>query len=322
MSKNLRRLTILLAAVCVMMIMAVPAFADAGNGYYEIGSPTQYSASATINVKLSIQSRAYSDTDGTLINTVINVPLTGKTTYYVRDVLLKYNTMSTGIQAYNSSGQLLTENDNFVSAFKKGTRNYSYLFFADIGNGEGRIPVDGWMFRVNGQCPLTENSPTNGPQGAFIDETPVANGDVVTFYFTCPFEINSTDFSAKFVSADSTYSNNVLTISLKSCKENHYDLSQNGKWTFTMGACNSYTVTTPTGILYDANFNQKSTIYFSATTGVGMKNISLTPGTYYIYVPSTQDWVTRQAYDWFSGTTLVSCPVLKSTAVFDRIVIQ
>ena len=34
MSKNLRRLTILLAAVCVMMIMAVPAFADAGNGYY------------------------------------------------------------------------------------------------------------------------------------------------------------------------------------------------------------------------------------------------------------------------------------------------
>ena len=64
MSKNLRRLTLLFAAVCVMIIMAVPAFAtvyhtdsDTAAYYTQNDSDTSYYTSTPITVTLDIQSK-------------------------------------------------------------------------------------------------------------------------------------------------------------------------------------------------------------------------------------------------------------------------
>lgn len=319
-----RKAIVLLMTIAMTIVMAVPAFADAGVGYYLISSRTipAYSASDQIKVQLAIESRAYSQTDLSIINTIQEVTLTGKTSYTVLDVLRAYNDLATGIQICNTSGQALTTSDTFISSIKSGTKSYSYLFFANIGNGEGRIPVDGWMFRVNGQYPMTSLTGFNGgPEGGYIHQTPVADGDVVTLYFNCPFTISGTDFSTAFVSAESAYANGTLTVNLKSCHENHYNASQSGQWTFDVQNCTDYTSTTPTGTLYDSSMNSVGTISFSSS-GEGTLNQTLSPGTYYLYVPSTQSWVLRQAYKSFSGSTKVKCNVLKSTFVFDRIVIQ
>lgn len=326
-------IAILFAAVLMLLMMAVPSFAEMGSGYYEVGSPVQYNTTDTIKVKLVIESREFSQTDSEVINTPINntmdITLTGSPTYTVLDVLRKYNqTNNDNIEIQNTSGNVLTTTDTFISAITKikpdpqPDKAYSYLFFEDIGNGEGRMPVDGWMFRVNGKYPMLSLTGFNGgPEGALIHQVPVANGDVVSLYTNCPFKIGNTNFSTAYVGADIVTTNTECYIQLRNCKENHYDLSTNpvGQWTFALSKCTNYSDNTRQGTIYDANWNVKATLNFSMN-GKATWPSNLGSGTYYLYVPSTQLWFSRTAYAWFTGSNTVTCNVLRGTRVFDRIV--
>lgn len=323
MSKNLRRLTLLLAAIFVMIVMAVPAFADTGNGYYVVSERTipTYSTTDTIKVKVVVQSRGYSSANTASIGKIVNVSLTGSTSYTVRDVMLKFNTLysSIGVKACDNNGNDMASSATLVHAFSNSTGLYKYLFFADIGNGEGIIPVDGWMFRVNGQNTLLSLTGYNGgPEGSYIHQTPVADGDVITFYFNLPFTISNTDFSTKFVAADTTYSSGSLTTQLKYSRDNHYNSS--GQWE-TVPYSNYSPGSAVTATLYNSSLSSLGTFTISSS-GSGSMNINLSPGTYYIYVPSVRTWKTITGYDSFSGTTTTSCRCLNSTFVFDRIVVQ
>ena len=315
MNRTIRRLAILFAAICVMMIMAVPAFADADPGYYVVGTPVTYDEEEEITVKLMIESRTVSLTDLEVINELEDVTLTGKTSYTVLDVLRAYNDMLTGIQICNTSGQPLTTTDTFISSIKKGAKTYSYLFFYDLG--EGRIPVDGWMFRVNGRYPaLDSNGFHNGPTGCLIHQAPVANGDVVTLYTSCPFELFNTDYSTAFVSADLEQDDDTgdYYIQLKSCNEDH-----NGRWTFDLNDCTYYANNNRTATLYEDDWTPVTTITFSAS-GKAAWPSNVSSGTYYLLLTSTQKWTSRSAYAGFSGNTMASCYCLESTILFDRIV--
>lgn len=320
MKKLTNTLAILFAAAIMVMIMAVPAFADTGNGYYVVGTPVQYNTSDTIKVKVVIQSRGYSSSDTSSIGKIVNVSLTGSTTYTVRDVMLKFNTLyaSTGVKACDNNGNDLSSSATTVQAFLNSTGLYKYLFFADIGNGEGIIPVDGWMFRVNGQNPLISlNGYNGGPKGALIHETPVANGDVITFFFNLPFTINNTDFSTKFVAANTTYSSGVLSTQLQYSRDNHYNSL--GQWE-TISYSNYAPGSTVTATLYNSSLSSLGTFDISST-GSGSLNVTLSSGIYYLYVP-VRTWKTITGYDSFSGSTTTSCRCLNSTFVFDRIVVQ
>lgn len=316
---------VLFAAVFILMMLAVPSFAEIGSGYYVIGTPVQYNTTDQIKVKLSIESREFSNTDSTVINTPINntmdIVLTGKTNYTVLDVLIAYNNLSTGIEIDDYYGNPLTASSFALASIKSGNRVYDTIFYADY-TGQGRAPADGWMFRVNGKYPMIDLTGTNGgPTGASINVVPVADGDVVSLYTNCPFKINNTNFSTAYVGADLVQTSSGYDIQLRNCKENHYDLNTNpvGQWTFALSKCTNYSDNTRQGTIYDANWNVKATVSFTMN-GKAAWPSNLGSGTYYLYVPSSQLWISRTAYAWLSGNTMVTCNVLRGTRVFDRIV--
>jgi len=343
MSKNLRRLTLLLAAVFVMMIMAVPAFATTGNGYKLVSDmqPPAYSENDTIHVTVMVQSRAYSMTDGDVINTAVSVPLTGKTSYTVVDVMRKFNdnNISPNVKACDNDGNLIPQTGTLttINAFKKiittesGTveKIYKYLFFSD--HGYGLAPSDGWVFRVNGKFPLLSlTGENNGPQGAYINQTPIADGDIVSFYTNYPWKESNQEWSTTFVAADASYTapdpevqNSVgsLSVQLKGSSDWH----SNAPFVWTINQFSnfsSFTDSTPTGTLYASDLETiVGTISFDASTGAGTLNQTLNAGTYYLYVPSTQKWRWLVGYTNFSGTDYTYCMCLENTLVFDRIVI-
>lgn len=319
MNRTMRRLAILFAAVCVLLIMAVPAFATADPGYYVIGSPVQYNTTDEVNVKLVIQSREYSYSNSSCIDTIEDVTLTGKTSYTVLDVLLAFNDMDTGIQACDNNSVSLTSSATTVGQFVDDTGAYGYLFFGDYGKGY-REPCDGWMFRVNGRYPVSDTTGTlGGPTGSYIHQTPVAEGDVITFYFSCPFKLNNTDYSTAFVSANLIDNSGSYEVQLRKCNENHYNTSYNGRWTFSLSNCYIFADGDNTGELLDEDGNYVATLTFSTTTGKATLPSNLSSGTYYVSVPSTKRWVSRTSYSWFTGSTTVTCNCLRTTGAFDRI---
>ena len=340
MSKNLRRLTILLAAVCVMIIMAVPAFAEAGDSYYVVGTPTQYNTSDTIKVKVVVESREYSYTDDTIIDQTVTVPLTGSTSYTVLDVMRKFNNdaISPSVKACDSNGDPIAQTGNVdtINTFKKiidssgnNDKIYGYLFFAN--HGEGRMPCDGWVFRVNGQYPLlSETGENGGPKGAYISETPVADGDIVTFYTNYPWKENNTDWSTKFVGVDASYTapdpavpNSVgsLSIQLKSSSDWH----SNSPFVWNINPFTNFayfSVNSPTATLYKYNGDYVGTINISKSTGSGTLNATLSSGIYYIDVPTTRKGKWLSGYTWFTGNAYTYCYCIDSTRVYDKIVIS
>ena len=320
-------IAIMFATMLMLMIMAVPSFAEMGSGYYVVGSPVEYNTTDQIKVKLSIESREFSNTDSTVINTPINstmdITLTGQSTYTVRDVLRQFNQVNTfNMEIQNNNGSPLAATDTYFYAIKYGNKTYGPLFY--INYGYGIAPADGWMFRVNGQYPMLSLTGYNGgPEGAFIYQTPVKDGDVVSLYTNCPFKSGSTNYSTAYVGADLVQTNTGYNIQLRNCKENHCDMSTNpvGQWTFALSKCTNYSDTSRVGTIYDANWNVLATVAFSMS-GLATWPSTLGTGTYYLYVPSTQLWISRMAYTSFSGSSTVTCNVLRGTRVFDKIVIS
>ena len=295
MSKNLRRIAILLAAVCVMMIMAVPTFAangmnGKGNGYYLVGNETipTYATTDTVKVKVLVQSRQYSNSDTYALNLDRTVSLTGKTAYTVSDVMLQFNSDSTTVYACDNNGNQITSSSDTVDNFVYGSRWYNYFFWEYIPNVPNllpgdRIPVDGWMFRVNGRSPLLSlTGYNNGPEGAYMTDTPIKDGDVVTFYYNYPFEINNDYKGAEFIAADIKYvpptgsGNGTLKVQLQKSHDNHSD--SQGKWVI-----DSFTDygpgTTKYASLYNSNFSYV-TLFSLDNDGYGTLSTTLSPGTY------------------------------------------
>ena len=336
MSKNLRRLTILLAAVCVMMIMAVPAFADTlngkGTGYYLLSSRTipTYSTTDTITVKVVVQSKKYDSSDNGPINIKRNVTLTGSTAYTVRDVMLQFNSNSATIYACNNDGTLITSSSDNVQAFKNGSKIYKYMFWEHVDGVPGlepndRIPVDGWMFRINGKAPIKNLTNYNGgPEGALIYETNVMDGDVIFFYYDMPFVINNVDKGAKFLAADTKYTapsspNNsgLLEIQLQSTHDNHSNSL--GQWEFNN--FQDYAPgTTKTATIYDSSFSSVDSVSLNSS-GYGTLNATLTPGKYYVEVANLRTFKSITAHTSSTGSATATRSLLKTTDVFDQFII-
>ena len=333
MSKNLRGLTLLLAAVFVMIIMAVPAFAangmnGRGDGYYMIEDesiPT-YSTTDQVKVRIIVQGRYSTDASPIPAVATRTVTLTGSTSYTILDAMLKFNADSTTYKAYNfSTGLPITTATTVLDKFVYGSRTWDYLFFNDIGNGEGRIPVDGWMYRVNGRNPMKEDPDTTNtyPIGAMINETYIKSGDVITFFTNYPFTINSVDYSTKFIAADTKYTapsgdgTGTLQVQLQESRDNHYDAQ--GQWTtssFTDYAPGS----TKYAYLYDSNFSYIT--YFTLdSTGYGTLSRTLSSGTYYLDI-GTKTFKSISGYTSRNGNTTGTCSCLDTTAVYDRFVIS
>ena len=329
MKETLKGLVLSLATICVLLIMAVPAFADAGDGYYVIEDRTipSYSSTQTIHVKLVIQSREYSNADSSVIDAVFDsstdeIDLTGKTEYTVRDVLLRLNEKNLSVRACDSAGNDISATADYVYQFMSGSKGYGPLFYAD--HGDGRVPCDGWVFRVNGQYPLlSEDGENNGPEGGAIDEVPIADGDVVYFYFNHPWKESNTDWSTKFVAANAQYSNGSLSVQLQYSNDYH----TNKPYVWNIGSYNNhnyaiFTDSPVTGTLYDSNHNIVTTIPINYLNGSGSVNYSLDPGIYYLRVDLSKTWISRTGYIWFTGYSYTTCNYLKSTMVYDRIVIS
>lgn len=319
--RRLSRSIIILFVIIVMAtIMAASSYAangmnGRGNGYYLISDQTipTYSTSDTIKVRVIVLSRQFSSTDTHSLNINQVVSLTGKTEYSVRDVMIQFNNESTTAKACDYSGNLITSNSIMIGSFVDGMRSYGPIFFDDIGFGY-RVSVDGWMFRVNGKNPLITFTSNGGPLGAGIHETPVKEGDVITFFFDCPFTINNTDYSTRFISADVNYQGGtgLLQVQLQSSRDNLYD--GDGQWIITPFIDYAPGVALIAS-LYDFNGTLISTISLDAT-GYGIKYISLSPGFYFIKVP-TKTFRIMTGYISLNGNNTESCRCLNTTSVYD-----
>ena len=223
MNRTIRRLAILFAAICVMMIMAVPAFADAGDGYYLISNRTIPSYSSPINVRLVIQGRNYVEGNSSAMSENFKITLSGDTSYTVHDVLDTLNNDTTKtVKACDINGNSIPSTSDYVYQFKSGTKYCGPIFYSDHGDGD--VLCDGWVFRINGQYPLLSTTGENGgPKGASINQTQVADGDVIYFYFNHPWYENNVDWSTGFVAASTQYASGVLTVQLQYSNDRHSD---------------------------------------------------------------------------------------------------
>ncbi|MBR3201943.1 MAG: hypothetical protein IKG17_11520 [Mogibacterium sp.] len=336
MSKNLRRIAILLAAVFVMMIMAVPAFADTlngkGTGYYLLSSRTipTYSTSDNIKVKVVVQSKKYSSSDNGPINVKRDLTLTGSSSYTVRDVMLKFNTGSTSYYACNNDGTLISSSSTVVQAFKNWSNTiYKYSFWEHVDGVPGlgpndRIPVDGWMFRVNGKSPVKNlTGYYGGPEGALMYETNVMDGDVIFFYYDMPFVINNVDYGATFLAVDTKYTaptypntNGTLEVQLQSTHDNH--CNSQGQWVF-----NDFQDYAPgsnkTALLYGPGFSYIGTISLDSS-GYGTLTTNLDPGMYYISV-GLRSFKSVTAHTSQTGSATATLPLLNTTDVYDQFIV-
>ena len=329
MNKTIRRLTILFAAVCVMMIMAVPSFATLsgkGSGSYVVSERVipAYSESETIKVKLIIQGRGYVPNDTTAMSETYTIALTGKTSYTVSDVLLASNANSSHVQACNSSGNPISSTSDSVYQFISGTGNVGPIFYADHGEGY-RVLCDGWEFRINGRYPLESLTGENGfPKGTGILQTPVKKGDVVYFYFNHPWYEGSDHWGTKFVAADSEYVNGTLNVQIVWSNAYHTDKPYKwmiGDYTYSTNNFTNFntSLTSFNASLYDYDGSYVTSVPITKSTGQGTKTYSLSSGCYYLKVTQSKRQIDREGYIAATGNTKNTYSFLDSTMVYDLI---
>lgn len=331
MKKTLKGLAISLATICVLLIMAVPSFADngmsgKGHGYYLIGDRTipTYSTTDTVKVKVVVLSRKYSSSDSYFLNLSRTVSLTGQTAYTVRDVMMKFNTDSATVKAGDNNGNLLTSSDTWIYNFMYGTRHFKYMFWEHVDDMPylqpiERVPVDGWMFRVNGYYPLKNLTGFNGgPEGALINDTKIVDGDVVYFYYNYPFEVNNVDNSALFIAADTKYTSGTLKVQLQYGHENHSNTL--GQWEI-----DDYQDYAPgsskTAFLYDSNFSYLGSISLNSS-GYGTLSTTLSAGKYYIEVSGVRSFKSITGHTSQTGSATATCDFLATTSVYDQFIVS
>ncbi len=340
MRKISRKAVVLLMAVAMIIAMAVPTFATTGNGWYTIGNATEYNN--PIYVKLVIQSRQKTTTPSGYLNIVDTVKLGEENvegqTFTVSDVLVAFNAQQSTYEAQTSGETAFLADSvlyNMVHHASSGDIVYGPLLYDNHGY-TNRIKSDGWMFRVNGKIPFTDqHSPTTGEQyGADSTYTYVEDGDVVYFYTDYPWYDGTTKLSNLFVSADTSYTapsssseDGTLSVQLKSTDDVFSDW--NGStfpWTI-----NDFASYAP-GTRYSATIKELSINTDGSTTestfatvplntsGAGSISCTLDSSKrYYITVTGLRNWQSVTAYAGSTGSNTITVKHLKRSIAYDRI---
>lgn len=308
---NKRVLAVMLALVMAFSMSAV-AFAVTGTGYYLLSDVGTQAYTAPINVKVVLDSKQMDgmSTNGA-VSQVYNVTLgsvgMSETVFTVRDAMLQLCASNTDIICYaDSDFNLLAGNNDYIYAISVGNMLYMPSLPA------AGMALDGWYFRINDKIPLeslTGAPITNGIKGADIESATVKNGDVIHFYWNYPFQNTATTlYSAKYLGANTTYSNGVASVQIVK-SDDYFD--NNSDWHIS-----NFTNYTGLGSgdavnIYDANGVIKGSGTLSAA-GSCTVNCTLTSGTtYYVAVES-------QSYDVVYGDDAVY--ILDETKVYSPFV--
>ena len=276
----------LIAALALVMVfaMSTSAFAEhaeGDDGWYITGTPTSYNGK--INVKLVIESREYSSTDSEKINVAttveVGVPNVPNQTFTVADVVRAYNNSQTAIKACDYNDNPIGPNENYIYSFRKGNKYYKPIFTSN--HGAGPIQCDGWMFRVNGQYPLSSNNLPAGPMGTAINTTYVSDGDVVFFYTNYPWKENGVNMSTNYLEADISRNGALFTIDLKSSNDWFND-APSYFWNISTYADVVNLPSNITAYIIKPNGMLLGSVNINATTGIGTAAFVGAPtGTYY-----------------------------------------
>lgn len=277
----------LTGVMALSMVFAFSAGAFAIDSSHYLVNPNPTAPTSPVNVTVVVESNPYSDTDNTIIYDKVNVTLqpTGDP-LYVQDVLWSIDqNPASDLDLYttNSAKELIpfTATSDYLAAIEKDTRIYQPTVYE----------LAGWMFRVNGMIPL-ENE-TGGFLGATITTTPVNNGDVIHFYYDCPFQLDAqTTGWANYIYPDASYENGVLTVQLKKTY-NWFDNSNN----WTIADYENYSVG---GIAVTVN---GSASQYTNSNGVATFT-GLSAGTYAIEANSATyfdyDWIDFDTWDFIT----------------------
>ena len=314
MKNCLKSLAITFATVCVLLIMAVPAFAATGTGWYQPGTAVTYTN--PIKVKIILNSRK--DASNDYIQEVDEVTLgtnnMSATSFTVADALLAYDNQTNDYDVVGTN-----HNIGVLYDIKKISTNVTfgpalYTPYQIFGNTY-YYPIDGWMFRVNGKIPTSSSSNTNA-QGLDTAHTYIEDGDVISFYTDCPWKVNSTKYSTYFISAHSTYSNGVLTVQLK--KDMDYFIAPLDTATWSIENYTSYNPSgynTATVIREDGHVEGTIQLQY----GHGTMNCSLNSNyKYYVSVNDCVSWHTITGYNSSGSSTSVDH--LERTIAYDKVI--
>lgn len=307
MEKITRNMMIIFAVALMIMMMTVPSFAASGNGWYNQGSAPTYTD--PITVKVVVQSRKYVGASD-YINGTFDITLgqanMNPTSFTVSDVLGEFNNQQSTLQANPTYYQI-----GVLYNMKKLSNGNIYGPVLYNSNG---YELDGWMFKVNGKFPTSTQSDTNA-SGISAANTYIADGDVIYFYTDCPWKINNTVFSTYFISADTSYSNGTLTVTLMKNQNYYQGIGSSATWTI-----DDYTAFTPTtqysAVVKDAAGTTVGNVVLQ--NGTGTKNITLTQGqNYYVSVLGTRNWHTINGTD--SNGNPISVSHLYTTIAYDKV---
>lgn len=311
MSKNLRRSTLLLAAVFVMIVMAVPAFATtyytSGEAAYTTQDIDDYKTTAAVTVTLRIQSRktgsGYNDP---AIDETYSVTVPASSTpraATVSQVLYYAMQSNSGLYFKNYAGNNISSNSDYVYSVVYNNNTYAPV---DDGHYIQSIPVpwNGWMVTVNGKYVLksgttpatgTLDSEYGDADGRSINNTYVANGDVVTFFYNDANSHSAADDVLRIQSASYDSSTQKFSVNVESSRNWYANYNSN---TIVWHITDYAPVQSATVQIYNSNGTR---VAYGTTDSSGLAYLSatgtITSGTY------TVKTTTKYAYRTYTGGT-------------------
>lgn len=270
----------------VAMIIAIAFCFSIGvaaetNDAYLVGEPISYDQ--PIDVTVIIESRKDSTTSQ-YISEILDVTLgragVNGQTFTVRDAMytISANSMA-GLKMYNANGAEITSNATYIYSMSQNGVTYAPAL------PSASYTLDGWMFRVNDKLPLDSwGDGADAPVGTGIADTPVADGDVIHFYWDYPYQESQTSwYSTNYIAPTATYDDDhTVTVDLQ-YSWNYFD----NNFVWVLSGFNLYTnYTVLTANILDANKNLvDSKVITPNDTTI---NVTLTAGqTYYVQIMPT-----------------------------------
>ena len=320
MSRKFRFIFLMMCTAIMVMAMTVSVFAKADQevAYYEVGQPAAYTE--PIQVKVVLDTKHVDGTNNTATSAVYNVTIDGDkdgvTGLTVRDAILAWKTQES-IGVYDH-GNTFGQNSKYITSISVGNNTFTpTLPYEDAA-------LDGFYFRVNGKIPLlTTSSPAHayGPEGAYVDETPIVDGDVIHLYWNYPYnKTPNTYYSANYVSATPAYNSGTSTLNVQLVMSYDYEYND-GFWHIIPFHCTSCV---PAGT-YNYTIWEKgvSTAISSGTIttnngGVGaITGLTLSPNTTYYLQIDTQSY--KACYQ---GDIEDNIYIVDNTKVFEGFCLQ
>ena len=323
MSRKFRFIFLMMCTAIMVMAMTVSVFAkaDQESGYYVVTTPV--APSYPVQVKIVLDTKNVDGTNNTATSAIYNVTINSDmdeegedTTLTVRDAILAWIDQENSISVFDH-GEEFDDSSMYVTSIGVGNNIY-----------EPTLPyeedaLDGFYFRVNGKIPLlTTVSPAHayGPEGAYIYQTPIEDGDVIHLYWNYPYnETPNTYYSANYVSATPAYNSSTNTLSVQLVMSYDYEYND-GFWHIIPFHCTSCV---PAGTYNYTIWEKGENTAISSGTittnngGVGaITGLNLSSGkTYYLQI-DTQSYKGVESYDTFEDVYIVD-----NTKVFEKFTI-